>query len=333
MANEYYAVILEISARKIIIGFAGEAAPSISIRPDLPIWNRYQPPYKETYPRYFQLQSHSITQEQKEEILLSIKDDNESLNLLNAYQEAHRRGEFAFWEQDGYESLSRLLKHVVTKQLMVTPRYVKIMILDDDSSALDKFQLCSALLGPLGCATSVFFIPRAPCISMGASVEDSLVVDFGWLECRVSALNELRVVKHTVSEDYSEETIRFKGAGGDTDSQSAAFNDISKFAGLPKLLAKLVGDLAVDVRPQVLQNLVFCGDIASIDLQRHLVKETQKGFPKLTVSGKYCLGAWAGASIYCSTSFLKHDMNALRHKEVTMEKLRTGKWKDVFLGS
>lgn len=333
MANEYYAVILEISARKINIGFAGEAAPSISIRPDLPIWNRYQPPYKETYPRYFQLQSHSITQEQKEEILLSIKDDNESLNSLNAYQEAHRRGEFAFWEQDGYESLSRLLKHVVTKQLMVTPRYVKIMILDDDSSALDKFQLCSALLGPLGCATSVFFIPRAPCISMAASVEDSLVVDFGWLECRVSALSELRVVKHTVTETYSEETIRFKGAESDDGSESAASKGFAKFAGLPKLLAKLIGDLAVDVRPQVLQNLVFCGDIASIDLQRHLVKETQKEFPKLTVSGKYCLGAWAGASIYCSTSFLKHDMNALRHKEVTMEKLRTGKWKDVFLGS
>ncbi|PSK38697.1 hypothetical protein C7M61_002636 [Candidozyma pseudohaemuli] len=333
MANEYYAVILEISAQEINIGFAGEAAPSISIRPGLPIWNRYQPPCKETYPRYFQLQSHSITQEQKEEILLSLKDDNESHRSLNAYQEAQRKGEFAFWEQDGYESLSRLLKHIVTKQLMVTPRYVKIMILDDDSSALDKFQLCSALLGPLGCATSVFFIPRAPCISMAASVEDSLVVDFGWLECRVSALSELRVVKHTVTETYSEETIRFKGAESDNNAENAASKDFAKFAGLPKLLAKLVGELAVDVRPQVLQNLVFFGDIASIDLQRHVVKETQKEFPKLTVSGKYCLGAWAGASIYCSTSFLKHDMNALRHKEVTMEKLRTGKWKDVFLGS
>ncbi|PVH15587.1 uncharacterized protein CXQ87_003433 [Candidozyma duobushaemuli] len=333
MANEYYAVILEFSARKINIGFAGEAAPSVSIRPDSPIWIRYHPPYKETYPRYFQLQSHSITQEQKEEILLSLKDDNESSKSLNAFQEAHRKGEFAFWEQDGYESLCRLLKHVVTKQLMVTPRYVKIMILDDDSSALDKFQLCSAVLGPLGCATSVFFIPRAPCISMAASVEDSLVVEFGWSECRVSALSELRVVKHTVTEDYSEETISFREAENDDGAENAALKDFAKFGGLPKLLAKLVGDLAVDVRPQVLQNLVFCGDIASIDLQRHLVKESQKEYPKLTVSGKYCLGAWAGASIYCSTSFLKHDMNALRHKEVTLEKLRTGKWKDVFLGS
>lgn len=333
MANEYYAVILEFCARKINIGFAGEAAPSVSIRPDLPIWNRYQPPYKETYPRYFQLQSHSITQEQKKEILNSLRDDHDSLKSLNAYQGAHRKGQFAFWEQDGYESLCRLLKHVVTKQLIVTPRYVKIMILDDDSSALDKFQLCNALLGPLGCATSVFFIPRAPCISMAASVEDSLVIDLGWRECRVSALSELRVVKHTVTEDYSEETVSFKEAENDDDAEDTASKELAKFDGLPKLLARLVGELAVDVRPQALQNLVFCGDIAGIDLQRYLVKETQKEFPKLSVSGKYCLGAWAGASIYCSTSFLKHDMNALRHKEVTMEKLRTGKWKDVLLGS
>lgn len=322
MANEYFAVILEVSPRLINVGFAGEAVPSVSLRPDLPIWKRYQPAYKETYPRHFGLQSHSISQEQKEEILELLKKDDLSRSSLNAYQEAHRGGNFTFWEQDNYRAVSRLLKQVVTKQLMVSPRHVKIMVLDNDSSALERFQLSSALLGPFGCAASVYFIPRAPCISMAASVEEALVVDIGWLECRLSALSELRVVKQRGSIDYSEETMTY----GKSESQEKLEN-----SGLAALVGGFVGELAVDVRPQVLQNLVFCG--ASLELQRDLVKQVQGLFPKLRVSGKYCLGAWAGGSIYCSTSLLKHDMNALRHREVTMEKLRSGAWKDVLLAS
>lgn len=321
MANEYFAVILEVSPRLINIGFAGEAVPSVSLRPDLPIWKKYQPAYKETYPRHFGLQSHSISQQQKEKILELFKKDNLSRSSLNAFQQAHRDGHFTFWEQDNYRALARLLKHTVTKQLMVSPRYVKFMVLDDDSSALEKFQLSSALLGPFGCATSVYFIPRAPCISMAASVEEALVVDIGWLECRLSALSELRVVKQRGTIGYSEETIDY--------GKSPGFSEL--IPGLSSLVADLVGELAVDVRPQVLQNLVFCGTIASLELQRNLVKQIQSLFPKLRVSGKYCLGAWAGGSIYCSTSLLKQDMNALRHREVTVEKLRSGAWKDVLL--
>lgn len=338
MANEYYAIILELSPRKINVGFAGEASPLVSIRPDTPLWEKFQPPYeKDVYPRFFDLSSHSLTKEQKEELSSVLKNDKADSLILEKYQHDSQNGSFTFWELDGFRALGRLMKYVVVRNLMVSPCHVKIMVLDSGASALEKFQLCSVLLGPSGCACSVYFIPRASCISMAASVEDSVVVDFQWLECRISALSELRVVKEKCVETYSEETACYKMLRTVSDAEEARekVNEghFLSFKGLPEVLELLVEELAVDVRPKMVQNLVFTGDIAlSVELQRSLVKEVQLLLPRLTVSGKYCLGAWAGASIYCSTSLLKHDMNDLRNREVTREKLRNGKWKSIFIG-
>lgn len=332
MATEYYAVICEISPRALRIGFAGESIPLVCLEPSLPLWRKYRPSSdKDIYPRLFDLDSHLLTPEQRKKLTKSVQNSPEDQSLLETYRKDAADGKFVFWGNDAFRALGRLMKHIITKELMVSPRNVKLMVLDYGYSAVERFQLCRALLGPAGCAHSVYFISRAPCVSMSASVEDAIIVDFGWLECRISVLGELRIVKETGLEELCEEVICYRAlrdtGAGIEETLDYLVKESSMLLDLPAAIARLVGDISIDLRPQVLQNIVFCSSVVPLSTQRELVKQIQQLLPKLQVSGKHCLGAWAGASIYCSTTLLKHDLYQLRDREVTAEKLATGAWK------
>lgn len=338
MANEYFAIILEVSPRVLNVGFAGESSPQVSLHPDLTLCKKYLTKQRGCiYPRYLDLHSHSLTPEQKLSLEDALQNDSRKLNLLEKYKQDYCR-RFVNWNQDDYRTLARLIKYIVTRILLVSPAQAKIFVLDQGLPGMEKFHLTKALVEATSCARSVYFIPRIPCVSMAANVEDSLVIDFQWQECRVIALQELRIVKEAAVVEYSEETVCYRlveeGVVDDADEALSILDEksCSIFEGLSAWIARFVHFLAVDVRPKVVQNVVFCGDLVkSVELQRQLVKDIQNALPNLRVSGKHCLGAWTGASIYCSTTLLRHDMNELRHSEVTKEKLHTGHWKDILL--
>lgn len=339
MANEYYAVTLEFSPRSIRLGFAGEATPHTEISWNTPVWNKFQTnkiPQK-ALPGYLETASHALSPEQQAQLTENVCELHEKVALT--YRQDMTNNRFVFWQDDGYLALSRTLKHLLVAKLLISPGRTKLFVVDGGFSAVEKFQFCQALLTPTGIA-SVCFVPRSPCSAISANVENAVVVDFGWKDCSVVVVGDLRCILVDRFSRFSEEAVRYRleedlNSVGDlvvgrSGQKSVLENVLFGCDSLPQAIAQVIRKQAIDLRPVIAKNLVMTGELAHIcGLKGRLIQEVQCLLPDVAVLGKETLGPMAGTSLYCSTTLLRHDRNKWKHLEVTREKLNTEAWKEL----
>lgn len=328
MAHEYYAVVLEFAPRYIRLGFAGEALPHIEIGPRSSYW--IAPRSDAFLPAYLEAQSHALEPEQQKHVLEAI--ESELQHVCKAFR-LDAEDNWANWNSDKYISLARTIKQLLVNKLLVSPNAVKLFVVDSGLAAVHKHDLCQAMLRDV---VSLCFIPRSPCSAIAANVEDAVVVHVGWEESTTVVLGDLRCVFVETSVDYLQEAIHYKllektqQAGFDATETlirktSLDVQDnglLSLVEGLAQNVSSIISKQPIDMRLSLAQNLVITGQLSDIPgFKTRLAQEAQRRLPRSSVKVKKCLGSWAGASLYCSTTLLRHDRTKWRHMEITKEKL------------
>lgn len=307
--SQYYAIILEFTQRELRLGLAGEAQAHVRLTPDSPEWKDADPPESSTcFPEYLQLDSHSLTSDTRDVLLQSVQRNQPNLPQFARDRDLRR---WADWSADGFAALSRLTRTLLVQRLLVSPSEVKLFVLDGGLCALDKYALCETMMSDRA-AVSVTFLPHSPCCSVAAGVEDALVVSLGWLRCRVVAILDLRCVSQTETRRFSEQSLLY----GEQECDS------EDLRGLCLEIASQLRNLPSDTRPKVARNVLFVG-LENPAFVNKIIESLQAAFPKYGVSAKVCLGAWAGASLYCSTSLLKQNTAKWRHMEISKRSLES----------
>lgn len=99
---------------------------------------------------------------------------------------------------------------------------------------------------------------------------------------------------------------------------------------LPGIIHDLAEKTALDIRPVLLDNVLFTGGLAKIPgLKARVVLETRK-LTAMKVHGRAGLGLWAGCSLYTSAVLLKQSRPYWKTHEFTRETIKQGPTLSLF---
>lgn len=351
MPNEYYAVVLKFSPRRIELGFAGESAPNVDITPDSPTWKQFLPSYKvdseRQYPAYLMTKSHSLEPEDRAMVIESIELTPECRKLVDRYNLDLDENRWTNWHHNNYNDLARLVKHCVSSRLLISLSKCKFMVVDTGMLAVTKHQFSSAMFGQKA-GVAITFLPHSPLCAISAGVDSAIIVNFDWDNCWVAVSSDLRLLLVSTFPEFSIESLHYAQAAKDS---NLAFHDADlllysplepdlletdehtlcgALKELPKLIARLIMRLDIDVRPEVARNVIFLGEVAQVaGFKSMFISRLQAELPAMTVSGKQSLDSWAGASLYCTTTLLREKHAKWKHKEVSKDKFDADAWIEV----
>lgn len=331
MANEYYAIILEFTPKCVKAGFAGESEPHVSIVPSSFLWKRYVCSTESAtrYPSVLGLDSHALLASHKEQMVASLSEEEKT--AISQFNKGFGPDWFR-WESDNYQTLAKLVKHLILSLLLVSNASAKVFVVDGGLAAVQKFKLCEAFFARK-VARAVAFLPRAPCVMLGAGIENGLLVDLGWEECAIVSVFDLRTVAFKHLDRFAEENVHYLSKG-ECDRLDELIETVFGAGGLAKEISAVIKALDIDCRSLVAEHIVICGLLASIPgFSEKLLAQTRLCTGLVSVNVKLSLGAWAGASLYCSVALLKGEKSGWRVKEITKEKLADS-WQELqFLNS
>lgn len=351
MPSEYYAVIFHFTPRTFRLGFAGEPEPHVDLTPDSPLWKRFisNSSTQRQYPGFLETESHALDSSDRKDLVDAIERRPDLHTMVEHYNADYQDTRWTVWHHNDYKDLARLLKHCVARELLISPALCKLFVVDGDYLAVQKFVVSNALLMHKICA-SISFLPHSLMCAVASSVEDAIVVHIDWHDCSVSVVSDLRSILDNSYPDFTLETVHYNLAGG-----NAGFEAIDALIGaalrkdklhleeldmehplnmvlssecLPSEIASTIMGLGLDTRPKVVQNVIFLGAVAKIPgFKATFLSQLRRMLPTMAVSGKQCLGAWAGASLYCLTTLLRMEKSKWKHKEIYKDKLDTEAWK------
>lgn len=304
MANEYYAVILDVHSRYVELGFAGESGPVVRADLTLQAWQLFAPEIQRRVPLVLDWDSPLLSPEQQKLVETAESEESNVRNAILQYQKDLQGKKTTDWSIQEFRPLARLVRHLLLYELLVSPDGVKLFVVDLGWLVLEKTFMCRSLLSLT--AVSAMFLPRDPCICISGMADDALVVDLLWPRLRLAAVGELRVVSVLENREISQEAAEY------------AKKDI--LSDVPAEIVKLVRKLPLDLRPLVALNVLFVGDLFELfSAKQACVAKLRELMPNLPFLGKQCLGAWAGASVYCSSVLLVQSRKLWRHREVTIQ--------------
>lgn len=338
MSNEYYAIILEFNSRAVKLGFAHESKEHVLITPDNPLWSKYiKASRNKLAPAFLELSLHCVDPETRDSLYSAACKDSDLKRVLDAYQLDCEQLQWYHWDSDRFEGLSRLIRHLLSFYLLITPLKSKLFVVDSGLSALGKRQLWE-MISKHQASASITFLSYSICSAIASGIRDALVVDVGWDFCRVSSIVDLRVLHSDDHIDISHESLHYKILQR---SHSGTFADVEKLLHmsltysnsdlepesvlktglnidmiqvLPKVLADAIKKSNVDIRLLLASNIIFTGFIAKSPLlQEKIIEETSTLLETMDAQAVENLGAWSGASLYCSTILLKEDYDSWKH--------------------
>ncbi|OBA24546.1 hypothetical protein METBIDRAFT_34768 [Metschnikowia bicuspidata var. bicuspidata NRRL YB-4993] len=331
MPDEYFAVILEFNSCEIKLGFAGEASEHVRLTLRSPIWKNLVPPITSSLslPSFLQIDSHAIPNNLRTEILRELSESKTYSNMLQAYNKDQRDLKWFAWGLDNFHTLATIVKVLLHTRLLVSPLLTKLFVIDRSMSALEKSTFCKKFL-MMRTTASVTFLPYSPCCCVGAGVENALVVSLEWESCKVVPVVDLRSLPAKEYIQFSGEATHYSPL---IPHDAKSFEDIEieiqtnekileaaffSENSLPKAIAALIQTLELDCRACVVANIIFTGLRSDIPgMKGRFLSEASTFFPKCNVAGKISLGAWSGASLYCSTTLLNEESSKWKHMEIS----------------
>lgn len=335
MSNAYYALILQFSCCNVKLGFAGDAAPIVDICPDSAIWRRFTSlvDYGRQYPEFLSTESHSLDSGLRKKVIDAVELQPELKSMVDQYNSDMELKRWTDWEQRGFLELARLIKHCISLELLVSPSRCKFFVIDHEYLGVTKLQLGQCILGQQS-GVAISFLPVAPLVAISAFVEDAVVVHLGWKECSVSVVSDLRVILKMADTQCTLESLHYQFVAEEEnfsfeEVESAIRQQNEKTSSFTQNILLLVSQailkLDIDTRPKAARHVVIVG---CENFKSAILSEIQKKLPTLSVGAKDCLGPWAGASVYCSSTLLRHPRAEWKHMEISSEKLETEGWRE-----
>lgn len=198
------------------------------------------------------------------------------------------------WETDKFASLAKVVKYLVTQRLLLTPSRTKLFVIDSGMPVSWKLWLCDKMLSY--CTTSITFLPHSVCCAVSANCEDAIVVNSHpqWFSfAAVGLLIPMAMDLRDPGEDLGQ---------------------------VADALADFIKALPIDTRRRFSKHIIYVGNHVPFDplqVQRLVSWD---------IGEAYSLGAWAGASILCSTTL--PTSGVWKTKEVTRDKI-LARWLEI----
>ncbi|CCH41536.1 Actin-1 [Wickerhamomyces ciferrii] len=177
MSHQYYPVVLQLGARTIHAGFAGDAVPTIRS-----VTNAYD--LKDAQVD----QNDGLNHASDQRLEVEVNDIDFRGNVL--------------WDNDlvGYDfpQLERLLERIIydiyQNNLLVDAKKCKVLILEPPFFPIPlKKMLTKVLLFHIH-AQSVRFFPEPVLSSISSGSNNALVIDMGWCQSTITAVFDLRIL-------------------------------------------------------------------------------------------------------------------------------------------
>ena len=195
--NEYTPIILEVGARFIKAGIAGQSQPLSTLVTSVEFPETV---HELEIPSFFGLQDSALTSSQYDLLSTNLWLDPNIHSLSLQYtQELHKWINF----HRDFESLlhGKLLK-MFSSELLVSPRKCKVILLDCNYSVVTKFKIVQILLGKL-MVKSVILQPESILSTVASDTENALIFDFGWHGFRIDLIIDLRNVNINTRTEFN----------------------------------------------------------------------------------------------------------------------------------
>lgn len=342
--SQYYAVILEFSSQAVRLGFAHEPRELVCVCPDNPEWRKYAAPQRlPAPPAFLGLTSPCVDPKLRAELTASFANDASYLRLLRSHQ--NDSTQWHDWAADGYTGLARMVRRLLSTVLLISPSKSKLFVVDQGMLAAAKRAFCEAVLAQQ--SACVVFFSYSLCVAVASGVRDALVVHFGWERCKVAVVVDLRVVQTRQYVEFSHETVHYTYSMSSFDAEGGCENATGSSCGategtyhaverrlqhdlsgdfdlatialqkLPSVLADTIRRSSIDNRPLLARNIIMTGPLSQFGrLQEVVLQETSKQLYPMCVKGMETIGAWAGASLYCSTVLFKEEYDNWKHTQI-----------------
>lgn len=330
MSKEYFAVILEFNCQEVKLGFAHEPKEHVCIVPGHPLWDRYiMLENRDHVPSYLEFFSPCVDLELRKLLQSNAENDPKLSKMLLQYSSDGKNLEWYDWEADRFMALARLIRHLISSSLLISPSSSKLFLVDTGLSAVSKRNFCDAVFEQQASA-SVSFLSHSLCSSMASGVRDALVVDLGWKSCKMSSVVDLRIVDCSESIEVSREASHykyvlnseFKGFGA-VEKQLWGASDPNALHSfslqlLPQMIAHIIKKSSLETRRRLAEHIIFTGKLSNCHLLLELIlSEVSQHLHTIRASALENLGSWAGASVYCSTVLLKEEYEDWKNMQIS----------------
>ncbi|AMD22188.1 HGL152Cp [Eremothecium sinecaudum] len=260
------------------------------------------------------------------------------------------------WLDDDF-AIYNLMRNWIRDVIMGDPYRLKVVIIENILLDLPrKRRLCQVLLNRLK-VNSVVFLPDVLMSCVASGVSNALVVDIGWENTLVAPVIDLRILENymgisTVASRHladelcakfgvldGEQTLKQLRIESDIELNDMRIDwikiqelldnacgievqngeyDIDDHAILP-LVDKVVKKLPVDVKAEVLKNIVIIGGISNADgFKQRLITSLKKEYPN--ARALQTLSTWQGGSIYTFHALMQQDLDLMEVKKDLFEK-------------
>ncbi|KAK6455928.1 actin-like protein [Scheffersomyces xylosifermentans] len=204
-SNEYSAVILTIGPRLVSVGKAGDSlSQSIQFRDSC---NTIEVDDNKELPGFLELDDFSLSPEQQDVLFHNSITNSSDYDKLSIIYTEDKSKWCPINIPNGLGERSEAILHKVLIELIIertdiSPRDMKVFLIDNGFSALVKFQIFNILLNKLK-FRAVILQPESVLSIIASNKDSGLVVDIGWNSAKFSPVIDVRDLTVNNKYEYS----------------------------------------------------------------------------------------------------------------------------------
>lgn len=221
MSIEYYPLIFDLGSRFTRSGFVGDSQPAMTLpiaKPSIVKSSSNCSNDESTLintPPYLDVSNKSLTEDLSYKLLLSLKDHPVFGKLCQIYQNDLQEARWIDFQTELRQDNNHLfqnLKLLINEKLLVQPKKIKLILIDNSQAVLINYILSKFLLFELK-VKSIIFLPESIMTMVGANIRDGLNIDISWKKCTINYIYDLRILHEFNYESFQKfngNTLHYK---------------------------------------------------------------------------------------------------------------------------
>jgi actin-related protein len=347
MNQQYYPIILQVGARFLRAGFAGDAVPIVQRRTN----------------------SYDLSGAQLTPLNYTHSNELEREGIEHEQQQFLWTNDLVLLDQDRLEAmLERIIYDLYKNDLLVDPKKCKVLIVEHPFCPVPlKKVLAHVLLFHMH-SQSVRFLPESVMSAVSSGSHCGLVIDLGWNQTTLTPVFDFRqLYKHVKQtrragrllhdevrkslkklgleptfefierficeamycgiENTKQGEFTFDGIAVPQDLRFRSLEDIlfakhedqdDDMRPISVLVEEIIHEVNIDLRSPLSSRIIFTGGLSRIPgVKSRMLYEINKDIKASAIAS---LGAWEGTSLYCSTSLMSSATTKRKSSELQRDK-------------
>lgn len=197
--HEYYPVILDIGSMFLKAGIGGDPYPSAI---ELTDFKQKMSRNEIQIPPHFEANNPLLSEEQLEFFrnkLLGHEDTKKLCEIFTNDVHSFTSINTQIISKNNELVLSGKINNILCNKLIISPKELKVILIDSNLSMVNKFKIIDILLNNIQ-VKSVYLIPEPILTVLGSNLTDGLVLNFNWELFTLHAVADLRIIDKNTTE-------------------------------------------------------------------------------------------------------------------------------------